>query len=276
MKLNLKKPLAFFDLETTGTDVGKDRIVEIAIVKVMPDGQIHSMPSGAEGDKRMIINPGVPIPLEASMVHGIYDADVKDAPLFADVAPKIFKFIFDCDLGGFNSNKFDVPLLAEEFLRAGIDFTLEGRSLVDVQIIFHMMEPRTLKAAYKFYCDKNLEGAHEALADTMATFEVFTAMLDRYEGVEYEDNKGNKTIPVVNDVEAIFKLTERRKRVDLVGHIQLNDNQEKIFAFGKYKGMLVEEVLTRDKGYFNWVMQADFPLYTKKVLAEIKNGMQVN
>jgi DNA polymerase-3 subunit epsilon len=276
MKLNLKKPLAFFDLETTGTDVGKDRIVEIAIVKVMPDGQIHSMPSGAEGDKRMIINPGVPIPLEASMVHGIYDADVKDAPLFADVAPKIFKFIFDCDLGGFNSNKFDVPLLAEEFLRAGIDFTLEGRSLVDVQIIFHMMEPRTLKAAYKFYCNKNLEGAHEALADTMATFEVFTAMLDRYEGVEYEDNKGNKTIPVVNDVEAIFKLTERRKRVDLVGHIQLNDNQEKIFAFGKYKGMLVEEVLTRDKGYFNWVMQADFPLYTKKVLAEIKNGMQVN
>jgi DNA polymerase-3 subunit epsilon len=218
----------------------------------------------------------VPIPLEASMVHGIYDADVKDAPLFADVAPKIFKFIFDCDLGGFNSNKFDVPLLAEEFLRAGIDFTLEGRSLVDVQIIFHMMEPRTLKAAYKFYCNKNLEGAHEALADTMATYEVFTAMLEKYDGVEYEDNKGNKSIPVVNDVETIFRLTERRKRVDLVGHIQLNDKQEKIFAFGKYKGMLVEEVLTRDKGYFNWVMQADFPLYTKKVLAEIKNGMQMN
>ncbi len=276
MKLNLKKPLAFFDLETTGTDVGKDRIVEIAIVKVMPDGQVHSMPGGADGDKRLIINPSVPIPLEASMVHGIYDADVKDAPLFADVAPKIFKFIFDCDLGGFNSNKFDVPLLAEEFLRAGIDFTLEGRSLVDVQIIFHMMEPRTLKAAYKFYCNKNLEGAHEALADTMATYEVFTAMLEKYDGVEYEDNKGNKSIPVVNDIETIFRLTERRKRVDLVGHIQLNDKQEKIFAFGKYKGMLVEEVLTRDKGYFNWVMQADFPLYTKKVLAEIKNGMQIN
>ncbi len=275
MKLNLKKPLAFFDLETTGVDIGKDRIVEIALVKVMPDGQINLMPSGNEGETRLLVNPGIPIPIESSMIHGIYDADVQHAPAFNELAPKIFKFIFDCDLAGFNSNKFDVPLIAEEFLRAGIDFTLEGRNLVDVQVLFHLMEPRTLKAAYKFYCDKNLDAAHEALADTMATYEIFKVMLDKYEGVEIEDNKGNKFCPVVNDIEVISKLSERTKRVDLAGHIQLNDKNEKIFAFGKYKGVTVEEVLTRDKGYFSWMMNADFPLYTKKTLAEIRDVMRV-
>lgn len=276
MKLNLKKPLAFFDLETTGIDVGKDRIVEIAIVKVMPDGQIHRMPSGSAEEGRLLINPTIPISVESSMVHGIYDEDVKSAPTFNDLASKIFKFIFDCDLGGFNSNKFDVPLLAEEFLRAGIDFSLEGRNLIDVQVLFHLMEPRTLKAAYKFYCNKSLDDAHEALADTMATFEVFQVMMERYEGVEIEDNKGNKFTPVVNDMEVISKVSERRKRVDLAGHIQLNDKGEKIFAFGKYRGVLVEEVLTRDKGYFSWMMNAEFPLYTKKVLAEIRDAMHIN
>lgn len=275
MKLNLKKPLAFFDLETTGTDVGRDRIVEIAIIKVMPDGQINTLPSGNAGDTRLLINPTIPIPLESSMVHGIYDEHVKDAPTFEQMASKIFKFIFDCDLGGFNSNKFDVPLLAEEFLRSGIDFSLDGRSLVDVQIIFHMMEPRTLKAAYKFYCGKDLAGAHEALADTRATYEVFKEMLVRYDGVEIEDQKGNKIVPVVNDVEEIHRRTERKKRADLAGHMVYNDQDQVVFAFGKYKGVSVEEVLTRDQGYFSWMMNAEFPLYTKKVLKEIRDNMRV-
>jgi DNA polymerase-3 subunit epsilon len=276
MKLNLKKPLAFFDLETTGTDVGRDRIVEIAIIKIMPDGQINTMPSGNAGETRLLINPTIPIPLESSMVHGIYDEHVKDAPTFEQMSSKIFKFIFDCDLGGFNSNKFDVPLIAEEFLRSGIDFSLEGRSLVDVQIIFHMMEPRTLKAAYKFYCGKDLEGAHEALADTRATYEVFQEMLQRYDGVEIEDNKGNKLVPVVNDIEEIHRRTERKKRADLAGHMVYNDQDQVVFAFGKYKGVAVEEVLTRDQGYFSWMMNAEFPLYTKKVLKEIRDNMRVS
>ncbi|MFN0031593.1 MAG: exonuclease domain-containing protein [Flavobacteriales bacterium] len=274
MQLHLKKPLAFFDLETTGVDVGKDRIVEIAIVKVMPDGQMHTMPEKG-GSNRLLVNPERPIPTEASLIHGVYDADVTDAPTFAQLASKLFKFIFDCDLAGFNSNKFDVPLLAEEFLRAGIDFTLEGRSLVDVQVLFHLMEPRSLKAAYKFYCHKNLEDAHEALADTMATYEVFQAMLNKYEGVSIEDNRGNTITPVVNDVEEIARVSERRKRVDLAGHIQVNEKDEKVFAFGKYKGIPVEEVLQRDRGYYSWMMQADFPLYTKRVLTEIREAMHI-
>ena len=275
MKLNLKKPLAFFDLETTGTDVGRDRIVEIAIIKVMPDGQINTMPSGNAGETRLLINPTIPIPVESSMVHGIYDEHVKDAPTFVDISAKLFKFLFDCDLGGFNSNKFDVPLLAEEFLRAGIDFSLEGRNLVDVQIIFHLMEPRTLKAAYKFYCGKELTGAHEALADTRATYEVFQEMLVRYDGVEIEDNKGNKLVPVVNDMQEIYQRTDRKKRADLAGHMIYNDQNQIVFAFGKYKGVAVEEVLTKDQGYFSWMMNAEFPLYTKKVLKEIRDNMRV-
>lgn len=272
MKLNLKKPLAFFDLETTGTDVAKDRIVEIAVVKMMPDGQVHTLPVKEGAENRMLINPGVPIPLEASMVHGIYDADVSGKPQFHHVAKDLFLFLHDCDLGGFNSNKFDIPLLAEEFLRAGIDFSLEGRNLVDVQVIFHLMEPRSLKAAYKFYCGKNLEGAHEALADAKATREVFEAMIERYEGVEIEDRNGALYAPVVNDMDKIHSLSERRKKADLAGHIVFNDANEIVFNFGKYRGEKVVDILQRDPGYYSWMQNADFPLYTKKVLTDIRNG----
>lgn len=272
MKLNLKKPLAFFDLETTGTDVAKDRIVEIAIVKMMPDGSVRTLPAQSGPENRFLINPQMPIPIESSMVHGIYDADVVAAPTFEQASSKLFQFLMDCDLGGFNSNKFDIPLLAEEFLRVGVDFSLEGRNLIDVQILFHMMEPRTLKAAYKFYCDKSLEGAHEALPDAMATKEVFEAMLDRYAGVQMEDKAGNLYEPVVNDMDKIHALTERKKKADLAGHIIYSDQGDIIFNFGKYKGSKVMDVLIKDPGYYSWMQNADFPLYTKKVLTDIRNG----
>lgn len=273
MKLHLKKPLAFFDLETTGTDIAKDRIVEIAIVKVMPDGQVNTLPAQRGKEHRLLINPEMPIPVEASMVHGVYDADVQNAPTFKELAPKLYKFLFDCDLGGYNSNRFDIPLIAEEFLRAGIDFSLEGRNLVDVQVIYHIMEPRTLKAAYKFYCDKSLDDAHEALPDAVATYEIFEAMLDRYNGVEVERN-GEMVTPVVNDMDAIHALSERKKKADMAGHIVLNDTDQPTFNFGKYKGQLVEEVLRKDSGYFSWMLNADFPLYTKKVLKEIRERLK--
>lgn len=273
MKLNLKRPIAFFDLETTGTDIGRDRIVELAIVKILPDGQVNMMPASRGKENRLLINPGVPIPIETSLVHGIYDADVAGAPTFAELAPRIFKFIFECDLGGFNSNRFDIPLLAEEFLRAGIDFSVEGRNLIDVQVIYHLMEQRNLKAAYKFYCGKDLDDAHEALPDTIATVEVFEAMLDKYKDVEIDDGKGAKFKPVQNDMEVIHKLSERRKKADFAGHIVYNDADQPVFNFGKYKNMTVEEVLSRDAGYFSWMMNADFPLYTKKVLKELKENL---
>jgi DNA polymerase III subunit epsilon len=271
MKLNLKKPIAFFDLETTGTDIGRDRIVELAIVKILPDGQVNMMPAQSGKENRLLVNPGMPIPIEASMVHGIYDADVANAPTFAEIAPKIFKFIFDCDLGGFNSNRFDIPLIAEEFLRAGIDFSVEGRNLIDVQVIYHLMEQRNLKAAYKFYCGKELDDAHEALPDTLATVEVFEAMIQRYQDVEVDDGKGNKIKPVQNDMEVIHRLSERRKKADFAGHIVYNDADQPVFNFGKYKNMTVADVLSKDAGYFSWMMNADFPLYTKKVLKELRD-----
>ena len=274
MKLNLKKPLAFFDLETTGTDIAKDRIVEIAVVKIMPDGQVIMMPAQHGKEHRLLVNPTVPIPIEASLVHGVYDADVQDAPLFKDIAPKLFKFLFDCDLGGFNSNRFDIPMLAEEFLRAEIDFSVEGRNLIDVQVIFHLMEQRNLKAAYKFYCDKQLEDAHEALPDTLATLEVFEAMLDRYAQLEVQDEQGQTYRPVQNDMEIIHKLSERKKKADFAGHIVFNEKDQPVFNFGKYKNIQVQEVFGKDLGYFSWMMNADFPLYTKKVLKEIRDTMR--
>jgi DNA polymerase-3 subunit epsilon len=194
------------------------------------------------------------------------------APTFEQTSSKLFQFLMDCDLGGFNSNKFDIPLLAEEFLRVGVDFSLEGRNLIDVQILFHMMEPRTLKAAYKFYCDKSLEGAHEALPDAMATKEVFEAMLVRYAGVQMEDKAGNLYEPVVNDMDKIHTFTERKKKADLAGHIIYSDQGDIIFNFGKYKGSKVMDVLIKDPGYYSWMQNADFPLYTKKVLTDIRNG----
>ena len=269
-QFKLKKPLAFFDLETTGVDVGRDRIVELAIVKVMPNGQIHKMPS--EGQDRLVVNPEILIPIESSLIHGIYNEDVRNAPLFRDIAAKIYQFLFDCDLAGFNSNKFDLPLLAEEFLRAGIDFDVEGRNLVDVQVLFHLLEPRNLSAAYKMYCQKDLVDAHEAMPDVMATAEVLDAMIKKYQGQSVVLGK-DETVLVENDMELLHHISERRKKVDLVGHVVLNDAEVPVFNFGKHKGRAVTEVFQSEPGYYGWLMQADFPLYTKKVCKEIKDSM---
>ena len=249
MKLNLKNPLVFFDLETTGVNVTKDRIVEIALIKIYPNGK--------EEEKLWRINPEIPIPKEASEIHKIYDKDIKNAPVFKEVAKTIAQFIEGCDLAGFNSNRFDIPLLAEEFLRTNVDIDMRNRKFVDVQTIFHKMEQRTLSAAYKFYCQESLENAHSAMADTKATYEILKAQLDRYEELE-------------NDIDYLNKISSYHKNADFAGQIIFNKNDEEIINFGKYKGQTVENVLQKDQGYYNWIMNADFPLYTKKVLTEIK------
>ncbi|MCF6366609.1 MAG: 3'-5' exonuclease [Bacteroidales bacterium] len=256
MELNLKKPIAFFDLETTGVDVSKDRIVEIAILKINPNQSSES--------KTMRINPTIPIPKDASKIHGIFDEDVKDAPTFKQVAKDIVKFIEGCDLAGYNSNRFDIPLLAEEFLRADVDFSVKNRKFVDVQVIYHKKEQRTLSAAYKFYCKKELEGAHGAEADTNATYEILKSQIEMYDDLE-------------NDIEELSKISYHRKSADLAGRIVYNKKGEEVFSFGKHANKTVEEVLEKEPGYFAWMMNADFPLYTKKVLTEIKlrkSGMQ--
>ncbi|NEN24865.1 3'-5' exonuclease [Cryomorpha ignava] len=273
MQLNLKKPLAFFDLETTGVNVASDRIVEIAILKVFPDGHIEKRPDPALGKARLLINPGIPIPAETSAIHGIFDEDVKDAPTFEELSGKLFKFLFDCDLAGFNSNKFDVPILAEEFLRCGIDFSVEGRNLIDVQNIFHLMEQRTLKAGYKFYCKKDMENAHEAMADVEATHDVFMAQLEKYADTEIEDRDGNMIKPVANDMQHLHFTSQRHRNVDMLGRIIYNDKDEEIFNFGKHKGKTVKEVLKTEPGYYGWMLNGDFPLYTKKVLKDIKERL---
>ena len=261
MKLNLKRPLAFFDLETTGVNVASDRIVEISILKAMPDG--------TEEIKTMRINPGIPIPLESSLVHGIYDEDIKDAATFKTVAEELARFLDDCDLAGYNSNKFDIPVLMEEFLRARVNFDLDSRHFVDVQNIFHQMEQRTLKAAYQFYCGKNIENAHSAEADIKATYEVLLAQLDRYEGVEFEDKKGNKSIPVKNDIDSLHSFTNLNKPVDFAGRMVYNDEGVEIINFGKHKGKFVEDVFRAEPSYYNWMQNGDFPLYTKRCLEKI-------
>ena len=249
MKLNLKKPLVFFDLETTGVDICKDRIVEICYIKVFPDG------SDKEYTRR--INPGMHIPEEASAVHGIYDEDVKDAPLFKDVAKEIANEFAGCDVAGFNSNRFDLPLLAEEFLRAQVDIDLSRLDAIDVQVLYHKREPRTLTAAYKFYCGKNLEDAHSALADTRATYEVLKAQLDHYADME-------------NDMATLSKESSFTNNVDFAGRMVYDENGREVFNFGKYKGMPVDAVLDRDPGYYGWMMNGDFTLNTKQVLTRIK------
>ena len=249
MKLNLKNPIVFFDLETTGTNIVADRIVEISYLKISPNG--------TEESKTMRINPEMHIPEQATAVHGITDDDVKNCPTFKAVANDIAGAIKGCDLGGFNSNRFDIPLLAEEFLRAGIDIDLKRHKFVDVQVIFHKMEQRTLSAAYKFYCGKNLEDAHTAAADTAATYEVLKAQLDRYPELQ-------------NDIDFLSKFTCFNRNVDFVGAIVYNDKDEEVFNIGKYKGQRVADVLQRDPGYYGWLMNADFSQYTKKVLTQIK------
>ena len=270
--LHLKRPLVFFDLETTGTKVGVDRIVEMAMVKLMPDGSVVKKPELPGKDHRILVNPEMPIPLETSLIHGVYDEDVKDAPTFARVAPGLLKWLHDCDLGGFNSNRFDVPMLAEEFLRVDIDFGLEGRHLVDVQNIFHKMEQRTLRAAFEFYCGKELEGAHEALPDTLATVEVFLAQLERYADQTGKISRGETVGPVPAEVEDLATFCRMRNNADLMGRLVYDDDGEILFQFGKHTGKRVKDVLAKDPGYFGWMMQGDFPRYTKRVLQKVKDG----
>ncbi|RKO71971.1 DNA polymerase III subunit epsilon [Sphingobacterium puteale] len=261
MELKLKRPLVFFDLETTGVNVATDRIVEVSFLKVMP--------SGEETVYTKKINPERPIPAESTFFHGIRDEDIKDAPTFKAIAVELAAFIGESDLAGYNSNKFDVPMLMEEFLRAGVDFSLEGRAFVDVQNIFHQMEQRTLKAAYKFYCDENLENAHTAEADVRATYEVLKAQLTKYEGAAFEDRHGVVSYPVVNDVAALHEFTNLSKPVDFAGRIVYNEDGLETINFGKHKGKAIVDVFEQEPSYYAWMQNGDFPLYTKKVLENI-------
>ena len=263
MQLNLKRPLVFFDIESTGLNIATDRIVEISIVKVSPTAP--GQPNDVEVKTRRI-NPGMPIPPEAQAVHGISDDDVKDCPKFSQIAKSLAQMLQGCDIAGYNSNKYDIPLLAEEFLRSGVDFDFRKRNLVDVQNIFHKKEQRTLKAAYKFYCGQNLDNAHSAEADTMATFEVLEAQLDRYANDEEE--------PLKNDVEYLAKYSANSRFVDYAGRMILNENDEPVFNFGKHKGRPVKEVLSREPSYYNWMMEGDFTLDTKQQLSQIKLSMR--
>lgn len=249
MKLNLKNPLIFFDLETTGINIATDRIVEIAYLKVGVNG--------SEVSRTILVNPGMPIPANATEIHGISDEDVKDAPTFNEVARNLVKEIEGCDLAGYNSVKFDIPLLAEEFLRAGVDIDLMRRKFVDVQVIFMKMEPRTLSAAYKFFLGKEMENVHTAAGDARATYEVLQAQLDRYPGLE-------------NEIGKLAEYSAHNRNVDFAGRIIFDDNDVEVFNFGKYKGQPVREVFKKDPGYYSWMMNGEFPLHTKKVLTNIK------
>lgn len=250
MQLNLKNPLICLDLETTGVDPARDRIVEISLVKVFPDGKREI--------KTRRLNPEMPIPPEASAVHHITDEDIKDCPTFKEVARSLASYIEGCDIAGYNSNKFDIPVLAEEFLRAGVDVDLKKRKFIDVQNIFHKMEQRTLVAAYKFYCGKELDGAHSAEADTLATLEVLEAQLDRY-GEELK-----------NEVEFLAEFSCRTRHVDYAGRIVYDENDVEVFSFGKHKGRCVSDVFREEPSYYSWMMNGDFPEYTKKVITEIR------
>jgi len=261
MQLKLSNPLIFLDLETTGINITKDRIVELSLLKVYPDGK--------EENKTRRLNPEMPIPPEATAIHGITDDDVKDCPTFKAVAKSLAALIEGCDLAGFNSNRFDIPLLAEEFLRAGVDIDLNKRRFVDVQTIFHKKEQRSLVAAYKFYCDRDLDNAHSAEVDTSATYEVLKAQLDRYPELQ-------------NDIQFLSDFSSFNNNVDFAGRMIYNEKGEEVINFGKYKGRLVAEVLTVDPGYYSWIMDGDFSLHTKKMLTKIrlrlktKNQLTIN
>ncbi len=249
MKLNLKRPVVFFDLETTGTNITNDRIVEISVVKVMPDG--------SEIVKTRRINPGCPIPAEATAIHHITDEDVKDEPEFRKVARSLADLFTGCDIAGFNSNRFDIPLLDQEFQRAGVDFDFGKARFIDVQTIFHKKEPRTLVAAYKFYCGKDLTEAHSASADTMATYEVLKAQLERYDDLP-------------NDIAALSEYASQNRNVDFMGRLVYDEQRREIINFGKYKGRIAEEVLKNDPGYYSWIMQGDFTKNTKDAFTRIR------
>ena len=255
MNLKLEKPIVFFDLETTGVQVATDRIVEIAILKVFPNGNKES--------KTWLVNPTIPIPAETTAIHGISDEKVVNEPAFKELAPEISELIHNCNLAGYNSNKFDIPLLAEEFLRAGIDFDMINRKAIDVQNIFHKLEQRTLVAAYQFYCNKDLTNAHSAEADTTATYEVLLAQLDKYEELE-------------NDVNFLAEFSERGgKLADMAGFIRFNKKGEEILSFGKYRDVTLVQIWNDNPGYFSWINQADFPLYTKNVLSNFAAKMKL-
>ncbi|MFT5883945.1 MAG: DNA polymerase-3 subunit epsilon [Arcticibacterium sp.] len=263
--LKLKKPLAVFDLETTGTNISRDRIVEISIAKAMPDGSVEV--------KTKRINPEMPIPLETSLIHGIYDEDVKDEPTFRQMAKSMAQFLQGCDLAGFNSNRFDIPMLVEEFLRVDTTiFDLKNRKFVDAQRIFHQMEPRTLGAGYKFYCGKDLINAHSAEADTLATLEVLCAQIEKYEGVKITTQKGEEIEPVKNDIEALHEFTSG-KMVDFAARMAYDSEDNIVFNFGKHKGKKVVDVFNKEKGYYDWMMNSDFPLDTKRKITEVKLSM---
>ena len=249
MELKLTRPICFFDLETTGINVAKDRIVEIAILKIFPNGNKES--------KTWLVNPEMPIPADAMAIHGITNEKVANEPTFKELSKDIYAMIKDCDLGGFNSDRFDIPLLAEEMLRVDVDFDMKNTVAVDVQTIFHKMEKRTLAAAYQFYCGKDLTDAHSAEADTKATYEVLLSQLDRYPELE-------------NNIKKLAEFSSHRRTVDFAGFIALDENDDETFGFGKHKGKKVHDVLEKEPGYFSWLLNADFPLYTKKVLTQIK------
>ena len=249
MNLKLKRPIIFFDLETTGVDTATDRIVEISMVKVYPDG--------TKQVKTRRINPEMHIPEQATAVHGITDDDVKDEPTFKQIAKSLAQFIEGCDFGGFNSNRFDLPVLVEEFMRAGVDVDFRRRKFIDVQNIFHKKEQRTLVAAYKFYCDKDLENAHSAEADTLATYEVLEAQIERYGDIG-------------DSVEQLAEFSTHGAVADFAGRIAYNEQGEEIFTFGKYKGEKVEDIFRKEPSYYSWMMNGDFPLYTKKIITEIR------
>jgi DNA polymerase-3 subunit epsilon len=265
--LKLRKPLAVIDLETTGVNVAKDKIVELCIAKAKLDGTVEV--------KTKLINPGIPIPLETSLIHGIYDEDVKDAPTFKQIGKALAQFLEGCDLAGFNSNRFDVPMLVEEFLRMDVDFEIKNRKLIDAQRIFHLMEPRTLSAAYKFFCNKSLENAHSAEVDTLATLEVLCSQIERYEGVKIKNEKGEEYEPVKNDMDVLHLLTSANI-VDFAQRMTLNKNGEIVFNFGKHSGRPVKQILKNEPQYYDWMINGDFPLDTKRKLTEIKLKMMLD
>lgn len=261
MKLNLRNPLCFFDIESTGVNITRDRIIEIAVIKLMPNGEILR--------KTSLLNPGIPIPPESSMFHGIYDEDVKDKPLFKEVARDYARFLEGADLSGFSILKMDVPMLVEEFLRAGVDFDYHRKKIVDAQKIFHLMEKRTLAAAYRFYINKELEDSHSAEADAEASMEVLLAQIERYDGQDVNDISGRKLGEIRNDMDVLSRLVSA-DMVDLAGRMIKNEKGEEIFNFGKHKNKKVTAVFREEPAYYDWMMNGDFPQDTKRKLTEIK------
>jgi len=261
MKLKLNNPLAVFDLETTGIDVTQDRIVQIAILKVLPDGSTIKFES--------LVNPGIPIPAFSSEIHGIYDKDIADKPSFKEIGDELIRFLDNCDLAGYNSNKFDIPLLFEEFYRHNFSFNLDNRKFIDVQNIFHKMEKRTLKGAFKFYTGEVMENAHNAMADVEATYKILLAQINRYEGCQYHSEEESQLTPIVNDVQSLSTFSTMRKTLDYAGRIALNDENIPVFNFGKHKNVPVTEVRAKDPSYISWMKKGKFPRHTIMVLEKL-------